>query len=358
MPAADLRVYLCDDSAVARLSLGRLLRSAPGIELVGESGSGRGALREIPRLEPDLVLMDAVMPAPDGVEVTRRLLERGTYRILMISDLAGRDARLGFRALEAGALDLLPKPSREELTDERKAARWLRRLRRLADVPLVTRRRTVARRTASASPAPPNKAPGEGARRRIDRVALGISTGGPPALLRLLQELGPSPPWPLLVVQHITPGFAEGLSGWLADASGARVCMARAGDTPAAGTVYLAPDGHHLVWRPGPTPAGRLDLDSSEPRWGHRPSVDVLFESLADAPSAPSTCAVLMTGMGRDGALGLQTLRRQGAWTLAQDEASSTVWGMPKAALDLDPGHEVVSLDDLARRLVPALSSR
>lgn len=346
MRKEPIRIYLCDDSAVARLAFRRLLQRAAGFTLVGEASRGQTALREIPRLEPDLVLMDAVMPPPDGIEITRRLLGRGKFRILMISDLAGRDARLGFKALEAGALDLLRKPSRDDMANERHAARWLRRLSRFADVPLVTRRRPHPQERERPGRRGDDTKTG---RVPFERLAIGVSTGGPPALLRLLSELGPETGWPVFVVQHITPGFTSGLAQWLTDASGVDVRVAQAGDVPKAGVVYLAPENRHLVWRPGPTPAGRLALDSSQPKWGHRPSADVLFQSLADGGVAAQTCAIVLTGMGRDGAESLLALRREGAWTLAQDEASSTVWGMPKAAIDLGAAAQVVALEDLGR---------
>ena len=175
---------------------------------------------------------------------------------------------------------------------------------------------------------------------------IGASTGGPPALAFLLSGLQPTVPWPILITQHISAGFTRGLAEWLASVSGLPVVLAERGMLPRPGTVYLAPDERHLLVR------GRsLDLEDSSPRLGHRPSVDVMFHSAVNHNVAPQSLAILLTGMGQDGAEGLARLRSAGAWTIAQDAATSVVYGMPKVAAELQAACEILALDQILARL-------
>jgi len=345
-----VRVFLVDDSAVVRLVLRRALRSDPGLTVVGEAMSGAEALRRIPHVEPDIVLMDVLMEGMDGIETARTLMQKSPRPVLVVSDLAERDERLSFRALQAGALDVIRKPSAEALEDPTTRARLCRKVRLLAEVPVVTRYRRETRprppfasSASSASSAMRARVEGPSS---VSRVAIGASTGGPPALLRILREIPVPSPWPILIVQHMSEGFLGGMCRWLSDMTGHRVELACEGERPQPGVVLVAPDAHHLEIRDG-----QSLLVSRPPVSGHRPSVDVLFESLAESSRSQDVLAILLTGMGADGARGLERLRQAGAITYAQDEASSVVYGMPKAAADRGAAQEVLSLDAIAHRL-------
>lgn len=342
--SGPVRVFLVDDSAVVRLVLRRALRSDPDLTIVGEATSGPEALRRIPDVAPDIVLMDVLMQGMDGIETARTLMQTSPRPVLVVSDLAERDENLSFRALEAGALDVIRKPSAEALEDPTTRARLCRKVRLLAEVPVVTRYRRRAR--SRPRPASPAKPPDVARPADVSCVAIGASTGGPPALLRILRELPAPGPWPVLIVQHMSEGFLGGMCRWLAGVTGHQIELARDGARLEPGVVLVAPDAHHLEIRDG-----RSVLVDRLPVSGHRPSVDVLFESLAQSTGAQEVLAILLTGMGADGAHGLERLRRAGAITYAQDEASSVVYGMPKAAADRGAAQEILSLDAIAQRL-------
>jgi len=344
-----IRVFIVDDSAVARMGMRRLLAHDPDFEVVGEAVNGARALRDIPGADPDLVLMDVVMPELDGIQTTQVLMSERARPTLIVSDLVGRDAELNFKALEAGALDLVAKPSAREIGDAGLARSWLRRLKLLAEVPVVTRRRRVEapEPTAARTPVRPAPTPSLREPRTISLVAIGASTGGPPALARILGSFEAPAPWPILVVQHIVPGFTDGLAQWLSATTGLSVEVVRSPTWLERGVVYLAPDGQHLVMR-----GGRLGLSDDGPERGHRPSVDVLSHSIALSDHGRSCAAVLLTGMGEDGARGLGAIRQAGGWTIAQDQASSVVYGMPKAAAERGAACDVVPVDQVAPRLL------
>jgi len=333
--ARALRVYIVDDSASARLGLRRML-AAGGVEVVGEASDGRRALDEIPQRRPDLVLMDVLMLGINGIETTRQLMQRHPLPIVLVSDAAGTIGRLNFEGLAAGAVDLMRKPSARELSDPSKIKAWARRLRSLATVPVVTRRDSSGRGSGSA---PSDRAP-----KTVSLVALGASTGGPRAIERLMREL-PRPPWPVLVVQHIAPGFQPSMCAWLRSSTQAQVVTAGAGEVPEPGRYYFAPDGHHLSW-------SRACLGVSPRRGeGPCPSVDALFSSLARAAIGPRTASALLTGMGEDGAAGLLALRNAGGWTIAEAEASCVIHGMSRIAVERGAACEVLELDGIIRRL-------
>jgi two-component system chemotaxis response regulator CheB len=343
-PAGDgggnvqISVFLVDDSAVSRMAFRKLIQQDSRLRVVGEANDGEEALRKIPEIKPDVVLMDIVMPGMDGMETTRELMHHAPCPILIISDQVGGNVDPSFEALRAGALEVIGKPTAGELSDPSFAETLLRKIRLLSDVPVITRYRTFAagrrkRRRSSARPT----------REDVKLLCIGASTGGPPVLQRLLGSIPRTPKWPTLIVQHMTPGFTAGMASWLGKATGRQVEMATSGTRPEPGVVYVAPDAYHLEL------LGRcLRLSESPPVAGHRPSVDALFASVASTGPAHETVAVVLTGMGRDGAAGLKLLREAGAWTIAQDRISSVVYGMPKAAAEIEAACESMSVDELA----------
>ena len=326
-----IRVLLVDDSPTFRATLMGVLDAHPDFGVLGSAFDGEQALDLVLRLKPDLVLMDLVMPRLGGIEATRQIMRVAPCPIVLLSgQLRAREEGLVFEALNAGAVDVLPKPL--GLGQLEVQERFLRSLRMMASVKLTRRR---------SSPDAPRAGGREGPR----LVAVGASTGGPPAICRLLRSLDPDFPLPLAIAQHLAPGFAAGFRRWLGEASGRGVQTVDRPLVPMPGQVYLAADGFHLVWegeRLCPASAGA-------PSSFAMPSVDRLFESLL--PVAPGVLAVLLTGMGTDGSQGLLKLRAAGAYTLVQDEPTSLVHGMPLAARELGAAAEELPLEQIGPRL-------
>jgi two-component system chemotaxis response regulator CheB len=353
-----VKVLIVDDSATSRVLLRKLFANDARFQIVGEAGNGRVALNQVTTLKPDIVLMDVIMPIMDGITAASEMMITTPCPIVLVSDLVGRDASLNFKALQAGALELLRKPGVSELENEAARNRFLRTIRSLSEVPVITRHRPAAARPAtpvsgspggnpggSLHPAPPVKPQAE-FRRGVQLVAIGASTGGPPAILQILASLG-KPLWPVVIVQHMTTGFIGGMANWLATATGLPVTLAQHREMPLPGHVYLAPDGAHLELR-----EGCFSLAERPPERGNRPSINVWFRSVAQCSLAGNTLAVLLTGMGDDGAEGLRQLHENGAWTICQDEASSVVYGMPKVAAEIGAACEILPLAQIGPRLL------
>ena len=322
MAPSRIGVLIVDDSPTVRAVLHRLVAAAPDMCVVGEAENGAQAVEEAVRLAPAAVLMDIEMPVMDGFEATERIMALRPTPILVVTSRANRSqVRTAFEAIRRGAVEVVPKPE--------DPAGWLLMASALpAAIRAAAQARTLAPQ-ARPVPAPDGAEPLAAPAPQVRYVAVGASTGGPLAIRDLLAELPPRPPAAVLVVQHIAAGFEEGLADWLAGDLRRDVRVAADGERAAPGTVRIAPAGAHLLLGAG----GLLRVDVERPPRGvHRPSADELFESCA-AFCPTHTAGVLLTGMGADGAQGLAALRRAGALTMVQDEASSVVFGMPRAAL-------------------------
>ena len=337
-----IRVLLVDDSPIALHILQRLLSNLHDIQVAGTAANGKEALELIPTLNPDVICTDLHMPVMDGLELTRAVMNKYPRPILVVSVSVEPDSPNIFRLLEAGALDIYTKPRDILATDQDKLARELAsKIRILAGVH-VFRRTAAAKITPQSLPplALPHHAP-------VRIVAIGASTGGPQALREILSHLPANFPVPVMCVQHIGGDFLSGMVTWLDEASPLPVRKAVQGEQPQPGLVYFAPEDTHLVL----DDSGRFDLTQAPPCDGHRPSATVTLRTAARHFGAGAV-GVLLTGMGRDGAEGLAEIAAVGGVTIAQDEASSVVYGMPKAAVELGAAQHVLPLDQIAAALV------
>jgi two-component system, chemotaxis family, protein-glutamate methylesterase/glutaminase len=332
---APLRLVLVEDSATQRAHLARVLQAGGDIVVVSEVADADAAVAAVARHRPDVVTMDLDLPGSGGQDGIARIMAETPTPILVLSGLIdGVGAARAVAALAAGAVDALPKPARWDEDAERMLRRQVRTV---AAVPVVGRRR---RRVAEPASMP--------ARDRGAVVGIAASTGGPAALAAMLRAL-PVLPAPILLVQHIHPSFTDGFVHWLDAEVPAPVETATHGTQAMPGRVYVAPGEVHL--RLGRR--GRLAL-SPDPDCVHRPSANVLFESIADVAGSAGI-GVSLTGMGDDGARGLLAMRGAGARTFGQDEASSVVFGMPRAAHRLGAVQRLLPPEQIAKAVAAAL---
>ncbi|WP_212636828.1 chemotaxis-specific protein-glutamate methyltransferase CheB [Desulfacinum hydrothermale] len=345
-----LRILIVDDSPTCREYLKYLFEKDGGFQVVGTARDGLEAVSLALALRPDVITMDVLMPRLDGIQASRRILEKAPIRIVIISDVWNtEEVRQTFAAMEMGVLASVQKPPGPASPGNEAAARQLvRTVKLLAEIPVVHRWKGRERAPAAmASPRPVSAA--ENVSRRL--VVVGASTGGPPVLKTILSRLPANYPLPLLVVQHISPGFLPGMIQWLQKVCALRLRIATHGERLEPGTVYFAPDGTHMVLGD----AGEVALYDGPPEHGVRPSVSALFRSVANLCSRDAV-AVLLTGMGRDGAQELKTLHDKGALTVAQDEASCVVFGMPGEAVRLGAAQHVLDPEGITDLLLKVVS--
>jgi two-component system chemotaxis response regulator CheB len=348
-----LRVMVVDDSAVARHLLVQILDEDPELRVVAEAADGAQAVLLAESVRPDVITMDINMPVMDGLEATRTIMERTPRPIVLISSLYDpQEVRDSFPGLEAGALTVLGKPGNPTVPGfAREAAEIVSTVKDLARVKVVTRRR---RRGPSRGPLAPPSAPRRP--RPVARVPVGIlaiaaSTGGPAAVAKVLSGLTADLPVPVVVVQHMASGFDQAFADWLSRVSPLEVQIATHLGKLTPGKVMVAPNGSHL----GVTREGRILLANDPPIGGHRPSATFLFRSVAQAYGRHAL-GVILTGMGSDGAPGLVDLKECGGLVLAQDEASSVVYGMPRAAVELGAVDWIADLEDIAASILEVVN--
>ena len=333
-----IRVVIADDSLVAREMLSTILSSDADIEVVGTAATGSEVVELVRRLGPDLVTMDIHMPRMDGLEATERIMAFHPTPILVVSSsVHGEGVGLAFEALKLGALEVIKKPEPRDWADlARIGKEILRSVKILARVRVIThvqgRRGYRDERGVATLPRHP-------VARGV--VAIGSSTGGPSALHAIFSALPADLKAPILVAQHIADGFVPGLVDWLDTSSAIHVVAAEDGTALTPGTAYVAPTRANIVHD-----GKRISL--SEPPAGqlYVPSADSLFESVARS-FGKRALGVVLTGMGADGAVGLARMHELGALTIAQDEESSTVFGMPKSAIDAGAVDRVLPLDEI-----------
>lgn len=325
-----MRIGIVNDLLLAREALRRAVVSVSGYSVAWIAEDGGAAVRQARLDRPDVILMDLVMPVMDGVEATRRIMAETPCPILLVTASLGGNFQLVLQALGHGGLDSVTTPTL--LPDGRvaDASELLSRLARLDRASSAWNYHAPRINAVS----PPRETP---------LLALGASTGGPDALGRILGALPAAFPWPVVVIQHISAEFAPNLVLWLQSRCPFPVEVAREGATPTPGTVSIAATDDHLVLRAG----GRFAHVPEPIDYPFRPSIDEFFMSLTTHWTRPGV-AVLLTGMRNDGARGLLALRKAGWLTVAQDQASCIVYGMPKAAADLDAAERILPLGQIA----------
>jgi two-component system, chemotaxis family, protein-glutamate methylesterase/glutaminase len=345
---ATLRVLVTEDSVVARALLVSIVNRDPGLEVVGEARDGEEAVALAAKLNPDVITMDVHMPKLDGLEATRRIMSESPTPIVVISAIDPKDVRLSFEALDSGALAVLAKPTGPAAPDfADRAAEIVSTIKTMAGVRVVKRRPKQAPVAPTPTPAPAARP--AAARRRIDIVAIGSSTGGPDALGKIVGALPANAPVPIVIVQHITVGFHQGLVDWLNNVTPLNVKLGVEGEQLKAGDVVVAPGERHMVIDSG----RRVKFIDDAPVRGHRPSATKLFQSVTMVYGG-NALGVILTGMGDDGADGLVDLHKAGGWVIGQNEATCVVYGMPREAALRGAVNEVLPLGEIAGGIVAA----
>jgi len=341
-----------DDSALMRKLISEILMKDPELEVVSTAMDGLFALKKIPQSKPDVITLDLDMPRMDGLTALRYIVNDFKIPVVLVSSLTTNGGNLTLEGLALGAVDFVTKPKDSISVHIHEVAREL-----------ITKVKLASRTTVKKPPAPeaikpvqqiyrPGKSSLRGPTKKI--VAIGTSTGGPNAISYFLPRLPEDMTAAILIVQHMPEGFTEMFANRLDQVCRIRVKEAKEGDQLVSGTAFIAPGNRHLkVAKVGST--GVAVLSASPPVNGHRPSVDVLFDSVSREYGSDAI-GLLMTGMGEDGAHGLGSIKAMGGYTMAQDEASCVVFGMPRAALDRGHVHEVVSLDAVPGRLTTLLT--
>ena len=347
-----LRVLIVEDSLTVRKRLCEVLAADAEIEIIGEAADGKEAIRLCQARRPDVITMDMMLPVMSGLAATEYIMAHCPTPILVVSSSFNRGELFKtYEALAAGAVDVLEKPRGDELEGAWEQ-RFISLLKLVARIRVITHLRG---RLGTSSPinhtaVAVDKTSGASAPGSYQVIAIGASTGGPRAIVEVLRALPREVSLPILLVLHISEPFGASFAEWLDGQTQRRASYARDGESIAAATgrIVMAPPQRHLLVR-----AGRLYLSADPERHSCRPSVDVLFESLAREYGAAGI-ACLLTGMGRDGAAGLLAIRNAGGLTIAQDEASCVVYGMPREAAELGAARQVLPLADIAPALAAA----
>jgi two-component system chemotaxis response regulator CheB len=335
-----IRVLLVDDSALALAVLRRILDASPDIEVVATARSGREALEMIPAYDPAVVCTDLHMPDMDGLELTRKILEHYPRPVLVVSASTRQDDTHNvFRVLEAGAIDVVAKPISGFGQQYDQIAREL-----VSKIKVVSGVYVFRRRAAPASHLPPAL----GSPTLSPRIiVVGASTGGPQVLQRIFSLLPQNYPLPIICIQHIASGFLVGFADWLRGLVKMNVKIAEPRELPIGGVIYLPPEETQLEF----DSEGRFVITNHDSQAGHAPSITVTMASAAGYYKG-SAVGVLLTGMGNDGAEGMHAIVRAGGHTIVQNKESSTIFGMPKQAIDLGAAREVLGPEEIANKLL------
>ena len=369
----NLRVLVADDAILFRQVLADVLASLPGVEVVGTAANGRLAIRKVRELHPDVLTLDIEMPEMDGLAVLDELRRGGDeVQVIVVSALSRAGGDLTVRALEKGAFDFItksevsgPQQGREALS--RDLAPRIRAIAHRLEIRSIIRGKSSASRS---EPAATNVVERVAATSDLDGVAgrmqrltalarpgmvlIGVSTGGPAALTRILPGIPGNIGVPIFIVQHMPPVFTQSLAENLATKCAVRVREAAHGELAEANTVYIAPGGRQMRLATEPGDRISIQITDDPPENNCRPAVDYLFRSAANHFPGRAM-AVILTGMGSDGTMGLRLLKRRGCFVIAQDEASCVVYGMPKAAIEAGVADIVLPVDAIAGKIAAAV---
>jgi two-component system chemotaxis response regulator CheB len=358
----SLRVLVADDAVLFRRVLSDALASLPDVEVVGTAANGKLALQKVRELKPDLLTLDLEMPETDGLAVLEALRQTGDpVAVIVVSALTRQGGQLTLRALDKGAFDFITKPEGANPEESRAAVRRelaprLRALDHRLAVRNILRAPAAPAVPPVAKPVATDLAGITGRMNRLttatrpEMVLIGVSTGGPNALAQVLPQLPRDLGVPVLIVQHMPPVFTLSLAESLAAKSAIRVREAAAGDVLEPNTAYIAPGGRQMRLAAGPANSRVIQITDDPPENNCRPAVDYLFRSVASRFPGQAM-AVILTGMGNDGTLGLRLLKRQGCFVIAQDEASCVVYGMPKSAVEAGVTDVTLPLETIAARI-------
>lgn len=359
-----IKILIADDSIFMRKLLSDLFEEQPDFKVVGVAHNGKDAVEKTAQLSPDLLTMDVNMPVMDGLEALAIIMKEHPLPVVMISSMTKTGAEATLRALELGAVDFISKVSgtvssiadiQNEILEKCRAAaaaNW-RISAKAKPVPVEMEEPPVSKvRPVELMSSPfPKSASGTGQQRL---VAIGTSTGGPRALQQVITQLPADLPCGVVVVQHMPPGFTKSLSERLDSLSKVKVKEAEDNDLIEPGHVYIAPGNYHMQVK-NQSGLLQISLNQEPPLASHRPSVDVLFDSVASV--GRRLTAVIMTGMGSDGAKGMQKIKSAGGYVIAEDESTSVVYGMPKAVVDLGIADKVLPLPYIAGAIVNAVKN-
>jgi len=335
-----ITILIVDDSLFVREQVKTILSSEKDLVVVGEARNGREAVSLARKLEPDVIIMDVEMDGMDGIEATRYIMEECPVPIVIhTSSTIARERNVPFEAMKMGALDIIRKPDIYPLTDDLKKE-FLNKIKIVAGIKVIRRRKLVESSGETI-------AQEVGARPVPKILAIAASTGGPKAIYEILSQLPPVVPFPIMIVQHIGASFVEGFVEWLQTATSIQMRIARNGERVVPNSCYLSPGTHHLSIDQNET----IVLRHGPPVNSCKPSADVLFDSVAKVYGKYAV-GLLLTGIGQDGAKGLLHIKLAGGMTLVQDESSSIVFGMPKAAIEKNAAVRICSLDRIPYELI------
>jgi two-component system, chemotaxis family, protein-glutamate methylesterase/glutaminase len=355
-PEKKIRVLVVDDSAFMCKVLQEIINSDPQLEVVGQGRDGRDGVALAESLRPDVITMDLNMPHVDGLQATELIMSQHPRPIVIVSSESREGAASTLKALELGAIDFVPKPSsgvdldmktvREELTRKLKLAAKVRVVRTATRSKLAAQAPAASAGNFASSAAMVAQNGG-----KFPMIAIAASTGGPAAVTRVVAGLPKDLPAAVFLVLHMPATFTKQFTVQLAEVSALSVKEAETNDTPQPGTIYLCPGSHHLRLSLG----GKISLDAGPRIDGYRPCADVAFETIA-AYTRALTIGVVMTGMGNDAAKGAKAVKAAGGYVIAQDEATSMIFGMPAEAIQAGAVDEVLALDNIGSAIDKRIS--
>lgn len=349
-----VKILVVDDSITYRQIMQAVITQITDAECIGTAASGQIALRKVALIQPDLVLLDVVMPDMDGVATLQQLKrDYPAVEAIMISSFNMNNAKQTLRSLQIGALDFIAKPNTTNA--EQSISELVRYLQPFIHLIQTKKYASLSRQRQSSTPIPASSLPTPPQVKKInqgkfDLCVIGISTGGPEALDKLVPQLDAALPCPIIIVQHMPPLFTESLAQKLNEETRLQVSEVKGGEKLSPGHIYIAQGGIHVVLREASDGCFYLAVNDTPPVNNCRPSVDVLFRSVATVFKG-KVLAIVMTGMGRDGTDGVRMLKRHGAKCIIQDEASSVVWGMPGSVYEAGLADEVIPLNQLGARI-------